>query len=250
MSLLELTEPTPGVRLLTLTDPERRNAMGFEMAAEMIATAAELKVDRDIRTLVITGAGKGFCAGADLPQLFGESDRSVQQVHADLQGYYRAFLAVRELPFPTIAAVNGAAVGAGLNLAMACDIRLTGPYGKFGATFSRIGLHPGGGCTWFLVKAMGASKALRTLLLGDMLDAEAAVAHGLAEGPHDDVVAEALSLAARFAEVDPQLARHITKAVDLAVATDDLDAVLEYESWAQAASASSDQLKAWVGQFS
>ena len=66
----------------------------------------------------------------------------------------------------------------------------------------------------------------------------------------DDVVAEALSLAARFAEVDPQLARHITKAVDLAVATDDLDAVLEYESWAQAASASSDQLKAWVGQFS
>lgn len=250
MSKLHLTTPAEGVRLMTLDDPERRNAMGAEMGAEMIAAAAELSADPDVRVLVVTGAGKGFCAGADLPQLFGDPDRPVQQVHAELQGYYRAFLAIRELPFPTIAAVNGAAVGAGLNLAMACDVRLVGPHAKLGATFSRIGLHPGGGCTWFLVRAMGPSAALTTLLLGELMDAEASVAAGLAQGPHEDVLSAALELAGRFAEVDPQLARHITRAVGLAVETDDLGAVLEYESWAQAASASSPQLREWVARFS
>ena len=250
MSKLSITEPSDGVRLMTLTDPERRNAMGFEMATEMIAATADLATDPHVRALVITGEGKGFCAGADLPKLFGDDGRSTTQVHADLQGYYRAFLAVRELPFPTIAAVNGAAVGAGLNLAMACDIRIAGPHAKLGATFSKIGLHPGGGCTWFLVRALGASTALKTLLLGDMIDADRAVALGLAEGPAEDCVAEALALAERFAEVDPQLARHIKRSVGLAVETDSLSAVLEYESWAQAASASSDQLKEWVAKFS
>ncbi|CAN5380822.1 enoyl-CoA hydratase [soil metagenome] len=239
-----------GVATLTLTDPDRRNAMGQEMASEMVSAAAELRADTEVRALVVTGQGRGFCAGADLPQLFGESDRSVQQVHADLQDYYQAFLAIRELPFPTIAAVNGAAVGAGLNLAMACDVRIAGPNARFGATFARIGLHPGGGCTWFLVRAMGASRALTTLLLGDTLDADRAVAMGLAEGPEEDCVAAATALAGRFAEVDPLLARHIKRSVGLAVATDDLQTVLEYESWAQAASATSPQLREWVAKFS
>ena len=249
LSKLTLDRADDGVVTLTLTDPERRNAMGEEMAAEMVEAAAALAVDASVRALVVTGEGKGFCAGADLPQLFGPSDRSVQQVHADLQRYYRAFLAIRDLPFPTIAAVNGAAVGAGLNLAMACDIRIAGPHARFGATFAKIGLHPGGGCTWFLVKAMGASRALTTLLLGDLLDAGRAVGLGLAEGPEEDCVATATDLARRFAEVDPLLARHIKRSVGLAVATDDLQAVLEYESWAQSASASSPQLQEWVARF-
>lgn len=247
--MLSLDRAADGVATLTLTDPDRRNAMGEEMAAEMIAAAAALARDPGVRALVVTGAGKGFCAGADLPQLFGPSDRSVQQVHADLQGYYRAFHAIRELPFPTIAAVNGAAVGAGLNLAMACDVRIAGTHARFGATFAKIGLHPGGGCTWFLVKAMGPSRALTTLLLGDLIDAPRAVALGLAEGPEDDCVGVATTLARRFAEVDPLLARHIKTAVGIAVATDDVGAVLEYESWAQAASATSDQLREWVARF-
>lgn len=249
MPKLTLDRAADGVVTMTLTDPDRRNAMGEEMSAEMVDAAAALVVDRDVRALVVTGEGRGFCAGADLPQLFGPSDRSVQQVHADLQRYYRAFLAIRELPFPTIAAVNGAAVGAGLNLAMACDVRIAGPHAKFGATFAKIGLHPGGGCTWFLVRAMGPSRALTTLLLGDLLDADRAVALGLAEGPEEDCVAVATDLARRFAEVDPLLARHIKKAVGIAVSTDDVGAVLEYESWAQAASASSEQLQDWVAKF-
>ncbi|HUG86235.1 MAG TPA: enoyl-CoA hydratase-related protein [Euzebya sp.] len=249
MSKLRLHHADDGVVTMTLTDPDRRNAMGQEMSREMVGAAADLAEEGGVRALVVTGEGKGFCAGADLPQLFGDPDRPVQEVHAELQDYYRAFLAIRELPFPTIAAVNGAAVGAGLNLAMACDIRIAGVHATFGATFAKIGLHPGGGCTWFLVKAMGASRALRTLLLGDLLDADQAVAMGLAEGPEEDCVAVATGLAHRFAEVDPLLAGHIKRSVGLAVSTDDLQAVLEYESWAQAASASSDQLRQWVAKF-
>ena len=179
MTKVRLEARDAGVRLLTLTDPERRNAMGDEMGAQLRTAAGEVAADPDARALVVTGAGSAFCAGADLPAMFGDADRPVTDTHAYLQGYYQAFLALRELAIPTIAAVHGPAVGAGLNLAMACGVRIAGRDAAFGATFARIGLHPGGGCTHFLVEAIGPSRALRTLLLGDTLDAERAVAWGL-----------------------------------------------------------------------
>jgi enoyl-CoA hydratase len=249
VSKVQVEAREDGVRILTLTDPDRRNAMGPEMATELLATAERLRDDQDARVLVVTGAGEAFCAGADLPAMFGDADRPVTQTHAFLQGYYRAFLTVRELPFPSIAAVNGPAVGAGLNLAMACGIRIAGTQATFGATFARIGLHPGGGCTHFLVDVLGSARALRTLLLGDTIDAEQAVAWGLADGPEEDPLAAATRLAERIAGVDSDLARHIVKAVRLASTTNDLQAVLEFESWAQAASASSPTLQAWVDRF-
>lgn len=249
MALVKLEERTDGVRLITLVDPERRNAMGAAMGAELVAACAAVRADPAARALVVTGEGSAFCAGADLPALFGDPDRPVTQTHEELSGYYRTFLAVRDLPLPTVAAVNGPAVGAGLNLAMCCDIRVAAPSASFAATFARIGLHPGGGCTWFLVQALGPSRALRTLLLGDAIDGEQAVAWGLAEGPAEDCVAAALDLAGRFAGVDPALARHIKRAVGVAVETGSLRATMEYETWAQAASASSPQLRAWVDRF-
>jgi enoyl-CoA hydratase len=238
-----------GVRLLTLVDPAKRNAMGTQMSGELITALQALRVDGDVRALVMTGEGEAFCAGADLPELFGGPHRSVLDTQARLQNYYQAFLLVRELQFPTVAAVNGPAVGAGLNLALSCDVRIAGPNAAFGATFARIGLHPGGGCTWFLVRAMGASRALRTLLLGDTIDADRAVAWGLADGPEEDCVDAAIALAGRFAALDPRLARQIKSSVGLAVATNDFGAVLEYESWAQAASTTSPVLQAWVERF-
>lgn len=248
MSTVRVDDRGNGVRLLTLTDPGRRNAMGEQMGHEVREAVARMRVD-GTRVLVVTGEGAAFCAGADLPALFGNPDRGVVATHEELQAYYRAFLDVHELPFPTVAAVNGPAVGAGLNLAMACKLRIAGPAATFGATFVKIGLHPGGGATWFLVRTIGAGRALRTLLLGDTIEAERAAAWGLAEGPEDDPVGAALELADSFARVDPALARHVTRSVELAVSTDDLAAVLEYESWAQAASASSEQLQAWVERF-
>lgn len=249
MSKVRVDTQDDGVRVLTLTDPQRRNAMDDEMGAELRQACAGLRADPAARVLVVVGEGTAFCAGADLPALFGDPDRPVAETHERLQAYYRAFFAVRELPFPTIAAVNGPAVGAGLNLALACDVRIAAPAATFGATFANIGLHPGGGCTWFLVRALGPSRALRTLLVGDALDAEQACAWGLAEGPVDDCRSEALALAGRIAAVEPRLARHIKRAVGIAVETDDFGAVVEYESWAQAASASSPQLQAWVDRF-
>ncbi|MGH8885637.1 MAG: enoyl-CoA hydratase [Egibacteraceae bacterium] len=249
MAKVRIETAAPGVRLLTLTDPGKRNAMGEQMSRELIAVLQALRADADTRALVVTGEGDAFCAGADLPELFGDTDRCVIETHASLQAYYQAFLGVRELGFPTVAAVNGPAVGAGLNLALSCDLRIASPNAAFAATFARIGLHPGGGCTWFLVRAIGASRALRTLLLGEEIDADQAVAWSLADGPEDDCVAAAIDLASRFAALDPALARHIKRSVGLAVSTNDLGAVLEYESWAQAASASSPVFQAWVERF-
>ena len=249
MAKVVVGEHDGGVRLLTLSDPERRNAMDAAMGAELVAACKAAREDPSVRAVVVTGKGAAFCAGADLPELFGDPQRPVTATHAVLRSYYRAFFSVLELPLPTVAAVNGPAVGAGLNLALACDVRVAGRQASFGATFARIGLHPGGGCTWFLVRALGASRALRTLLLGDPLDAEQAVAWGLADGPVDDPLVEALELAGRFAAVEPALARHIKRAVGLAVQTDSLQAVVEYETWAQAASASSETLQEWVARF-
>jgi enoyl-CoA hydratase len=249
MERIRLEMHEDGLAILTLTDPTRRNAMGKEMGAELRDVAASLQGDPHAHALVVTGEGKAFCAGADLPQLFGDPDRPTTAVHEGLREYYRAFLDLRDLRIPTIAAVNGPAIGAGLNLALACDMRIAGERATFGATFARIGLHPGGGCTWFLVQTLGSARALRVLLRAEAISAEEAVALGLADGPVADPLVAAVTLAREFLQVDPVLAQHIKKAVRLAEQTGDLDAVLAYESWAQAASVASPQLQAWVDRF-
>ncbi len=237
-----------GVRLVTLTDPDRRNAMSEAMGAELREVIARCAGDR-VRVLVLTGEGSAFCAGADLPALFGDPSRPTRDVRDRLHAYYRAFLDVRDLAIPTVAAVNGPAVGAGLNLALACDLRVVGPSASFGATFTRIGLHPGGGCTWFLVEALGAHRAMRTLLLGETLTADEAVGAGMADGPVEDPLTAALELAGRIAALEPGLAADVKRSVRVAVETGSLEATQEIEAWAQAASASSERLQAWVDRF-
>lgn len=249
MTKVRVDAHADGVRVLTLTDPDRRNAMDEQMGAELLEAATELGQDPQARVVVVAGEGSAFCAGADLPALFDDPDRPTTEVHRRLQRYYRSFLAVHQLALPTIAAVQGPAVGAGLNLALACDLRVAGADASFGATFARIGLHPGGGCTHFLVQTLGAQRALRVLLRGEPIDAAQACAWGLADGPVDDPLAAALELAGEIAGLEPDLARHIKRCVRLAADTGDLGAVLEYESWAQAASAASPRLQAWVDRF-
>lgn len=237
-----------GVRLLTLNDPDRRNAIGPDLQVELADRVSEVKADPGARALILAGEGTAFCAGADLPAVFTQSERSVSQIRQDLREYYQCFLPILDLQIPTIAAVQGPAIGAGLNLALCCDLRLAGPNALFGATFSRIGLHPGGGCTYFLTRCMGAQRALRVLLQGDTLDAGRAVANGLADEQVEDPLEQALAIASRFAELDPQLCGDIKRAVRISV-EDGLTPTLEFEAWAQASSASRPEVQDLVARF-
>ncbi|OBH05519.1 MULTISPECIES: enoyl-CoA hydratase [unclassified Mycobacterium] len=181
------------VALITVNDPDRRNALTDEMSTLLRSAVERAEADHDVHAVVVTGAGKAFCAGADLSALGAAGGGSAE---AGLRRLYDGFMAVGNCRLPTIAAVNGAAVGAGLNLALAADVRIAGPGALFDARFQKLGLHPGGGATWMLQRAVGPQVARAALLFGMRFDAESAVRHGLALSVADDPVAAALELAA------------------------------------------------------
>jgi enoyl-CoA hydratase len=237
-----------GVRVLTLNDPDRRNAIGPQLREELAAAVALVAADPAAQALVVTGAGTAFCAGADLPAVFGGPARPVAEVRRQLSVIYDSFLAVRRLSIPTIAAVHGPAVGAGANLALCCDLRIAGPQASFGFTFARLGLHPGGGASYFLLGAVGAQRALATLLDGAVLDAAQALACGLVLSVENDPLEYALQVATRYSQLDPDLAMNIKHAVRIAE-TSGLDEVLDFESWAQAASAGGPQVRAAIDRI-
>lgn len=233
--LLRLDRTDSGVVILTLDDPEKRNAIGPRLHRELLAVADEIRSDATARALVVTGAGTAFCAGADLEALFGDLTDAATVRRNEL-AYYESFLWIRDLKIPTIAAVQGHAVGAGANLALVCDIIVAGPDARFGITFARLGLHPGGGCTQFLTERLGAGAALRTILRGEVIGGRDAADRGLADVYADDPLAEALATAEAAAALDPRLAADMKQAVKIAK-TGDFEATLGFESWAQASSA-------------
>jgi len=237
-----------GVRILTLNDPDKRNAMSPRLQAELGAAVDAVAADPDARVLVVAGNGPAFSAGADLPAVFGKLSRPVGEIRAGLRTIYDSFLRVRRLEIPTIAAVAGPAVGAGVNLAMSCDLRFAGPQATFGVTFTKLGLHPGGGCTYYMVNALGRQRALALLLDADSLTAGEALQAGMVLDVVDDPVEAALEVAQRYATMDPDLVRDIKRAVGIA-AKGDFDESLEFESWAQAASAKKPQLAEAIAQF-
>jgi enoyl-CoA hydratase len=188
VSDLVLTQVEDRVALITVNDPDRRNAVTAEISAALRAAVDAAEANPDVHAVVITGAGKAFCAGADLTAL-GEAAED------GLRVIYDGFLAVADCTLPTIAAVNGAAVGAGLNLSLAADVRIAGPAAVFDPRFQKLGIHPGGGATWMLQRLVGPQVARASLLFGMRFDADAAVRHGLALEIADDPVAAALALA-------------------------------------------------------
>ncbi len=235
-----------GVRILWLTNPAKRNALDRVTRAELAAAVAAVAADRDARVLVVSAEGPSFCAGADLEETFGgASERSTADLRTELLAFYSSFLAIKALDIPTIAAVRGSAVGAGLNLALCCDLRIAAPDARFGATFSRLGLHPGGGCSYFLTQALGRPRALRVLLSGETLDTATAAASGLIDEVAEDPESAAMALAMEWARLEPELARDIKRSVDLATAGG-LPGSLEFEVWAQAASAQRPRTQAAI----
>jgi enoyl-CoA hydratase len=177
------------VALITVNDPDRRNAVTSDMSTHLRAAVERAEADSDVHAVVVTGAGKAFCAGADLSALGSAAEEGLRRL-------YDGFMAVAACTLPTIAAVNGPAVGAGLNLALATDVRIAGPNALFDARFQKLGIHPGGGATWMLHRGVGPQVARAALLFGMRFDAESAVRHGLALSVAEDPFAAALELAA------------------------------------------------------
>jgi enoyl-CoA hydratase len=180
--------------------------------------------------------------------LFGDPNRDPEIIRQDLRSVYDGFLGLRDLAIPTIAAVHGLAVGAGVNIALACDVIVVDPSARFVVSFAEIGLHPGGGCSWFLARQLGPRRAMDVILGARTIDARAAVELGMAVQMADDVGTAALSLAEQYAARDIQLLRDMKRAVRLAE-EQDLERVLEVESRAQAASVNRPPFQAYLNSF-
>lgn len=168
-----------GVGTITLNDPDRRNAMNLDMCRELDQALNDLEANEQVNAIVVTGAPPAFCAGADLSHL-GDSAED------GLLAIYEGFLRVGRSPLPTIAAVNGAAVGAGMNLALICDVRLAARSARFDDRFLDLGLHPGGGHTWMFQNICGPQTAAAAILFSQVFDGEEAARVGLAHQVFDD----------------------------------------------------------------
>jgi enoyl-CoA hydratase len=231
------------VATITLDDPDRRNALSLDMVDEMVAVLDRLEADDGVGAIVVTGAPPAFCAGADLSHLGGSQQDGLRHI-------YEGFLRVARCPLPTLAAVNGAAVGAGMNLALACDVRLAARRAKFDTRFLQLGLHPGGGHTWMFHRIAGPQATAAAVLFGEVLDGEAAAACGLVWRCVDDdaLASTAAELAGRAASVPRELARR-TKATLAAVPNVQthpaaVDLELEAQVWSLAQLDFADRLKA------
>ncbi|GGN17436.1 enoyl-CoA hydratase [Lentzea pudingi] len=222
-----LLEHHDSVAVITIKDPERRNALTIDLSRELEDKVKQAELEAN--ALIITGAPPAFCAGADLTQLGNSKDKGLRRIYA-------GFLAVANATIPTIAAVNGAAVGAGLNLALAADVRIAGPKARFDARFLQLGIHPGGGMTWMLQRIVGPQTAMAMTLLGQILDADQAVAHGLAYARAEDPVAKAHELARAAAEAPAELVRTIKATMRATDAMHDHAEAVETELRPQVAS--------------
>lgn len=207
MSLV-LVDLSDRVATLTLNNPAERNTLTAPMVAEIVAAMDELEADDGVGAVVVTGAPPAFCAGANLGNLAESTEES-------LGGIYEGFLRIARSPLPTIAAVNGAAVGAGMNLAMGCDVRLAARRARFDTRFLQIGIHPGGGHTWMLRRIVGPQTAMAAVVFGEVLDGAEAERVGLVHRCVDDdrLLAAAHEMAARAASGPRELVIEIKRSI-------------------------------------
>lgn len=220
-----------GTALLTLNLPDRRNVLSAPLVRAVGAAFDALEADDAVRAVVLTGAGPAFCAGAELSTLRAAADGEFDAVRE----VYDGFLRVLRSPLLTIAAVNGPAVGAGFNLALACDVRLAAPRAVFDTRFARLRLHPGGGHAWLLARAVGEQQAMLACLLGEVWDGARAKEVGLVAEVHDEgaLVDRAIALGRRLDEHEPAFARRLTDSVRRALVTPTHAEALARETEAQ-----------------
>jgi enoyl-CoA hydratase/carnithine racemase len=235
--LLEVSEE--GIATLTLNEPDRRNPFSPALVDAFTERVAEIKSRKDIRVVVVTGAGKAFSAGADfatMPTLAARSGLDgILGIHAAIETLYAAFVSLDSIEVPTIAAVNGAAIGGGFGLALLCDVRFVATDAKLAVNFARLGIHSGLAITDLLPRAVGYSNAADLLLSGRRILGDEAVRMGFAREAvdADQVLPRALELAGEMAACAPLAVRSIKKTLR-ATTGRDLSPTLAKESMAQA----------------
>ncbi len=230
-----LVDKQDGIITLTFNRPESLNAMTVDMGDEVTQFVQELKQDQSARVLVLTGAGRAFSAGGAKGNLQSRTSGGGSRNTEPPKVFYNRFLTIRQLEIPTIAAINGHAVGAGFCVALACDMRIAATTAKMGLNFVRLGIHPGMAGTYTTPRIVGMAKACEVIFTGKLYSGEEAFALGLVNrvAPPEKVMDEALSLAREIASNAPIAVRLAKKALYKNDA-ELLDAAIEIESEHQA----------------
>jgi enoyl-CoA hydratase len=241
---LRVERPSDGVALVTLNNPELRNAMSDEMTLSWTAAMAELATDRSLRAVVVTGEGSAFCSGGNTSWIASEPNATVDQLRSRMLPFYRAWLSIRTLEVPTIAAVNGPAIGAGLCLALACDLRYAAAGATLGAPFVKLGMHAGMAGTHLLPEVVGETHAKELLLTGRVVDADEALRIGLVSRVFDPATFrdEVLEVAAGIAATAP-IATRLTKLALQDGGHADLESALQWEALAQPITLATEDLQ-------
>lgn len=231
---LRVERPSDGVALVTLDNPDLRNAMSDEMTTSWVAAMDALGADRSVRAVVVTGAGSAFSSGGNLTWIAGEPDATVDQLRDRMLSFYRSWLSIRRLEVPTIAAINGSAIGAGLCLALACDLRFAATGARMGVPFVKLGLHAGMAGTHLLPEVVGNAHARDLLLTGRVVEADEAFRIGMVSRVFDPAtfLDDVLEVAAGIAATAP-IASRLTKLALLDGGHADLETALQWEALAQ-----------------
>jgi enoyl-CoA hydratase len=217
-----------GIAVVTLNDPDRRNALSADLVAGIVDACERAEADPEVAVLIVTGAGSAFCAGADLGDLSRVGEDGLKQI-------YEGFLRVARSPLPTIAAVNGPAVGAGMNLALACDVRVVAESGRFDTRFVKLGIHPGGGHTWMMRRLAGPQTTAAMVLFGEVVNGHDAVRLGRAGAGVPDAALRdrCRALAAVAAGSPPELVARVKQSALAVADLDDHDEAMQVELDAQ-----------------
>lgn len=231
------------VAVVTLDLPERRNSMSTAMTASWVRLMGQLRTDEALAAVVVTGAAPAFSGGGDLSWIVKDPDAPVSELRTRMLTFYRSWLSIRDLEVPTIAAVNGAAIGAGFAVALACDLRYAADDARIGVPFTSLGLHPGMATTWSLPNVAGHAVARDLLLTGRMVSGTEAAGLGLVSRalPAEEVLPESIAAAERIAAAAPVATRLTLQALrDGGHAT--FDDALQWEALAQAVTLATEDL--------
>jgi 2-(1,2-epoxy-1,2-dihydrophenyl)acetyl-CoA isomerase len=224
------------VATLTMNRPERLNALGDTLRDDLHNAIGRASDDPNIRAIVLTGAGRGFCSGGDVKVMNENKERGAGRPLIDqvAPSRDRTVLAMRDAPKPLIAAVNGPAAGAGMNIALACDIRIASTAARFGETFAKRGLHVDWGGTYFLPRIVGMAKACELIFTGEIIDAEEALSLGIVSQvvTPEELMPSVQELARKIA-AGPPIAIRLAKRALYRSQDCDLRSALEFETYAQ-----------------